>query len=376
MSDKGLILVVDDVPQNLQVLRTALQKEGYRIAAANNGQVALRFLQKEIPDLILLDVMMPEINGFEVCRQIKSQPAFESVSVIFLTARTEVEDVIAGFDAGGVDYITKPFNMAELLMRVKTHIELKQARDKILAYNQELKELNEEKNEFLGIASHDLKNPLTVILMQADTIAHDPECAPALQERGEEIVHSAQRMMDIIRNLLDINRLESGRLEPESELFDVHELISELVWQKETLAQAKQIQLEWQPLDELLLVQTDWQLFQQIIENLLSNAIKYSPLGSTVRIGLESEADSVTCFIADQGPGFSQADQAKMYKKFARLSARPTAGEHSNGLGLSIVHKLAGLLGAKIRCETSPGQGSCFYISLPKLQDALPELDI
>ncbi|MEZ0372644.1 MAG: response regulator, partial [Candidatus Sericytochromatia bacterium] len=112
MSDRGLILVVDDVPQNLQVLRSTLQKEGYRIAAANNGQVALRYLQKEIPDLILLDVMMPEINGFEVCREIKAQEAFQDVPVIFLTARTEVEDVIAGFDAGGVDYITKPFNMA------------------------------------------------------------------------------------------------------------------------------------------------------------------------------------------------------------------------------------------------------------------------
>lgn len=374
MSDKGLILVVDDVPQNLQVLRSTLQKEGYRIAAANNGQVALRYLQKEVPDLILLDVMMPEINGFEVCREIKSQKIFQDVPVIFLTARTEVEDVISGFDAGGVDYITKPFNMAELLMRVKTHMELKQARDQLLDYTEELKALNEEKTEFLGIASHDLKNPLTAVLMLADAVAQDEDSPDYVRERGQQILHSGRRMMDIITNLLDINRIESGRLEPEPELFDVQDLLTELVMSHERQAKAKNLTLEWQPSDALLLLQTDWQLFAQILENLLSNAIKYSPEGRTITLGA-SEGDQITCFIRDQGPGFSESDKAKMYRKFARLSARPTAGENSTGLGLSIVKRLSRLLGAELRCESALGEGSTFYVTLPRAEGGLPELE-
>lgn len=375
MSDKGLILVVDDVPQNLQVLRSTLQKEGYRIAAANNGQVALRYLQKEVPDLILLDVMMPEINGFEVCREIKSQDAFKDVPVIFLTARTEVEDVIAGFDAGGVDYITKPFNMAELLMRVKTHMELKQARDQLLAYTEELKALNEEKTEFMAIASHDLKNPLTAVLMHAETLSTDPESRPHLQERGSAIVQSGQRMMDIITNLLDINRLESGRLEPQQELFDVQDLLTELVLNQERVAKAKNITIDWKPADDLLLLRTDWQLFSQVMENLLSNAIKYSPSNTTVTVSV-SDGETVTCSITDQGPGFTPEDQAKMYRKFSRLSAKPTAGEHSTGLGLSIVRKLTRLLGAELHCETAPGQGTRFSVTMPKVTEGLPDLDL
>lgn len=375
MSDKGLILVVDDVPQNLQVLRSTLQKEGYRIAAANNGQVALRYLQKEIPDLILLDVMMPEINGFEVCREIKSQEAFKDVPVIFLTARTEVEDVIAGFDAGGVDYITKPFNMAELLMRVKTHMELKKARDQLIAYTDELKALNEEKNEFMGIASHDLKNPLTAVLMHAETISTDPDSPLSLQERGTAILMSGQRMMDIITNLLDINRLESGRLEPQSELFDVQDLLTELVLNQERQAKSKNIKIDWKPADDLLLLRTDWQLFSQVMDNLLSNAIKYSPSNTTVTVGV-SDGDTVTCYVRDQGPGFTPEDEANMYRKFARLSAKPTAGEHSTGLGLSIVRKLTRLLGAELLCETAPGKGTSFSVTMPKVKDGLPDLDL
>ena len=374
MSDRGLILVVDDVPQNLQVLRSTLQKEGYRIAAANNGQVALRYLQKEIPDLILLDVMMPEINGFEVCREIKAQEAFQDVPVIFLTARTEVEDVIAGFDAGGVDYITKPFNMAELLMRVKTHMDLKHARDQLLAYTNELKGLNEEKSEFLSIASHDLKNPLTAVLMHAETIATDPESSQPLQERGTAILQSGRRMMDIITNLLDINRLESGRLEPELEIFDAQDLLTELVLNQERLARAKNIGIDWKPADDLLLVRTDWQLFAQVMENLLSNAIKYSPSGTTITVGV-IDGTEIICYVRDQGPGFTPEDQVKMYRKFARLSAKPTGGEHSTGLGLSIVRKLTRLLGAELRCETEPGQGSTFSVTLPKVEGGLPELE-
>lgn len=366
--NKGLILIVDDVPQNLQVLRSTLQKADYRIAAANNGEVALRYLQKNTPDLILLDVMMPVLNGFQVCQQIKAQEHLRDIPIIFLTARTEKEDVVSGFEAGGVDYITKPFNMAELMSRVKTHIELKQARDTILSINQELVELNEEKTELMHIASHDLKNPLTAILMHAQSLmersAHDPENL----ECGEAVLRSGKKMLDIITNLLDIQRLEAGKESYNPELVDMVELVSQSLKDHQRHAHKKNIDLQWQPANDLFFTESDWRLLQQILDNLLSNALKYSPPDSCVRVELTASPDQehLCLAISDSGPGFTAADRQQMFKKFARLSARPTAGEDSTGLGLSIVKRLCTLLGVELTLDSAPGEGSCFRLVLPR----------
>ena len=365
---KGLILIVDDVPQNLQVLRSTLQKADYRIAAANNGEVALRYLQKNTPDLILLDVMMPVLNGFEVCQQIKAQEHLKDIPIIFLTARTEKEDVVSGFEAGGVDYITKPFNMAELMSRVKTHIELKQARDTILNINQELVELNEEKTELMHIASHDLKNPLTAILMHAQSLIDRSTDDAENLESGEAVLRSGKKMLDIITNLLDIQRLEAGKESYNPELIDLIELVSQSLKDHQRHAKNKNIDLQWQPENDLFFTESDWRLLQQILDNLLSNALKYSPPGTCVRVELTASQDQEQVYLAitDSGPGFTEKDRQQMFKKFARLSARPTAGEDSTGLGLSIVKRLCSLLGVELELDSAPGEGSCFRLVLPR----------
>ena len=160
---KSLILVVDDISKNLQVVGTLLRKEGYRIVPATSGAQALERVRAETPDLILLDLMMPDMDGLEVCRRLKADPSTLSIPVIFLTASNEMEHLVQGFEVGAVDYVTKPFNPPELLARVRTHLELKHARDTIVRYGQELSLLNEEKNEFMGIAAHDLRSPLGTI---------------------------------------------------------------------------------------------------------------------------------------------------------------------------------------------------------------------
>lgn len=364
--NKGLILIVDDVPQNLQVLRSTLQKVDYRIAAANNGEVALRYLQKNTPDLILLDVMMPVLNGFQVCQQIKAQEHLKDIPIIFLTARTEKEDVVSGFEAGGVDYITKPFNMAELMSRVKTHIELKQARDTILSINQELVALNEEKTELMHIASHDLKNPLTAILMHAQSLADRSEDQPENQESGEAILRSGRKMLDIITNLLDIQRLEAGKENYNPELIDMVELVSQCLKDHQSHAKNKGIDLQWKPESDLFFTESDWRLLQQVFDNLLSNALKYSPCQSQVVVELSAEQDNLCLSIQDSGPGFTAEDRQQMFKKFARLSARPTADEDSTGLGLSIVKRLCALLEIQLELESAPGEGSRFRLLMPR----------
>ena len=306
----GLILIVDDVPQNLQVLRSTLQKSNYRIAAANNGEVALRYLQKNTPDLILLDVMMPVINGFEVCKQIKAQDHLKDIPVIFLTARTEKEDVVKGFEAGGVDYITKPFNMSELISRVKTHISLKNARDTILNMNESLIALNEEKTELMHIASHDLKNPLTAILMHAQSLKDLNPIESESYEGGEAILRSGSKMLDIITNLLDMQRLEAGQEDSTPELIDIIELVSQVLKEHQSHAQKKQMHVQWNPENELFFTESNWRLLQQILDNLISNALKYTPPGGNITVDVQAGPESsLRLSIQDSGPGFTPEDQ-------------------------------------------------------------------
>ena len=363
----GLILIVDDVPQNLQVLRSTLQKSNYRIAAANNGEVALRYLQKNTPDLILLDVMMPVINGFEVCKQIKAQDHLKDIPVIFLTARTEKEDVVKGFEAGGVDYITKPFNMSELISRVKTHISLKNARDTILNMNESLIALNEEKTELMHIASHDLKNPLTAILMHAQSLKDLNPIESESYEGGEAILRSGSKMLDIITNLLDMQRLEAGQEDSTPELIDIIELVSQVLKEHQSHAQKKQMHVQWNPENELFFTESNWRLLQQILDNLISNALKYTPPGGNITVDVQAGPESsLRLSIQDSGPGFTPEDQERMFQKFARLSAQPPADEDSPGLGLSIVKRLCELLDIELQLETQAGEGSCFTLVMPR----------
>lgn len=368
-----LILVVDDLPQNLQILNATLSEAGYRVAAAKSGAQALKALETTRPDLILLDIMMPEMDGLEVCRRLKANPDWADLPVIFLSARTESEAILAGFAAGGVDYVAKPFQNEELLARVKTHLELKHSRDLILEYsqqlvehNQQLEALNQEKNHFLGIATHDLKNPLSNILTltqlfklkNATTLENIADYLPIIER-------SAHKMLNIIEQLLDVNRIESGGIEVNLRKID---LIPHLLHVAENFKQAaltKSIQIESLWPAGPAWVNTDPQLLMQILDNLVSNAIKYSPAERSVKLRLAETPETYQFSICDQGPGFTEADRLQLFHKFARLSAQPTGNELSTGLGLSIVKLLADLVDAQIDLETSPA-GSCFTLSLPR----------
>lgn len=373
-----LILIVDDVAQNLQVLNATLSEQGFRVAAAKSGEQAFKALERIQPDLILLDIMMPGMDGYEVCRRLKAMETTKNIPVIFLTAKSESEDMIQGFASGGVDYITKPFQTPELLARVRTHTELKRNRDLILEYTLELKErtvalerLNNEKNQFLGIASHDLKNPLGNILMLSQLMQSSRDNALQMSDFMGIIDRSAKKMLSIINNLLDVNRIESGALKVEQERISLKDLLGQVVDSFAVAARAKSIAIEMHLPSQDILLSTDPMLLSQVLDNLVSNAIKYSPQDKTVHLFLDqNSADQVHIQVQDQGPGFSEADQARLYQKFARLTAQPTAGEISTGLGLSIVKRLVEALQGDIALESEAGQGSKFTVSLPYTQAA------
>ncbi len=362
----SLILVVDDLQQNIQVVGTMLREAGYSIMPATNGTAALQRVQKKLPDLILLDLMMPEMDGLEVCRRLKADPVTQPIPIIFLTASNEMSHLVQGLAAGAVDYVTKPFNPPELLARVRTHLELKHARDTIVRYGQELRRLNEEKNEFMGIAAHDLRSPLGTINGFAELILDDATMArPEVEDSARRIRDTATRMAEMVQNLLDANRIERGEMELKLAPTDLGALVASVVDAQRSRALAKSQTLRLESLTGPVPAVIDPSVTIQVIENLVSNAVKYSPPGKNIFVRLLQPAEAVRCEVQDEGPGLSAEDQKKLFGKFARLSAKPTGGEHSTGLGLSIVKKMVEAMDGKVWCESELGKGATFVVQFP-----------
>ena len=353
-------MVVDDVVQNLQVVGTMLRNEGYDVMPAGSGTQALERVRMRLPDLILLDLMMPEMDGLEVCRRLKVDPATRQIPIIFLTASNEMEHLVKGFEAGAVDYVTKPFNGAELLARVRTHLELKLARER-------LREMNDEKNEFMGIAAHDLRNPLSAIKGYAEMVMEDAQDLQhrELEENGRRIQETAARMAEMVQNLLDANRIERGEMQLQLAPIDLATAVATVLETQRPRAVAKQQILNWQNDAGPGPVLADATVLTQVIENLVSNAVKYSPPGRNIFVRLKKSPEGVRFEVQDEGPGLSAEDQKKLFGKFARLSAKPTGGENSTGLGLSIVKKMVEAMNGKVWCESEPGKGAAFIAEFP-----------
>lgn len=353
------ILVVDDITKNLQIVGTMLRNAGYEVMPTTSGAQALERVRIQLPDLILLDLMMPGMDGLEVCRRLKADPATRQIPVIFLTASNEMEHLVNGFEVGAVDYVTKPFNPPELLARVHTHVELRQARER-------LREMNDEKNEFMGIVAHDLRSPLGTINGFADLILEDAQMSrEEVEDSTRRIRETATRMAEMVQNLLDANRIERGEMQLRLAPADLAALIASVTEAHRPRAAAKQqtIQLEIPPAP--VNVTVDSTVMVQVLENLLSNAVKYSPPGKNIFVRLKRESGAVRCEVQDEGPGLSAEDQKKLFGKFARLSAKPTGGEPATGLGLSIVKKMVEAMNGQVWCESEPGNGATFVVQLP-----------
>jgi signal transduction histidine kinase len=356
--DEALILIVDDIPRNLQVLGSILSESGFGVSVASDGQSALDAIVANRPDVVLLDIQMPDMDGFEVCARLQAQEETKDIPVIFLTARTEIEDIVRGFEIGAVDYITKPFIAQELLARVRTHLRL-------VRQTKHLADLNKEKDEFLGIAAHDLRNPLSKIQFIAEKMSYKAaEFTPELiTDAAEDIVYTVGGMMELIGNLLDTNAIEQGKIALEVNPIEIGVIIEHIVQDYKERAATKKITLEYSQDNPLPLVLADEVAVVQIFDNLLSNAIKYSPTRTSVGISLRvGENSTVELRVRDQGPGLTDADKTRLFQKFARLSAQPTGNEHSVGLGLSIVKKLVERIGATISVESVVGEGSTFIV--------------
>ena len=360
------ILIVDDTPANIDVLDQMLEAEGHKISVAASGEAALKLAAKIVPDLILLDIMMPGIDGFETCRRLVADPATRDIPILFITAKSEAEDVVKGFTLGAVDYIAKPFREEEVLTRVRFHLQRKHLLQELRDKNQKLTEVNDLKNKFLGMASHDLKNPITSIRGYARILLDQGENLPA-DTRTEFLgaIHEITgNMLELLGDLLNISMIESGRLELRLKTGSLHDLIEKRLSVHRFLAEKKNIALD-ATLADLPPFAFDTNRIAQVIDNLLSNAIKFSPPGTRVHIALEAAGMCAEFSVRDEGPGLSSEDQGKLFGPFQKLASRPTGDEPSHGLGLAIAKKMVEAHCGRLGVESCPGQGSTFRFEIP-----------
>lgn len=352
------VLMVDDQEMNLRTVGGILRL-GFNVSLADDGDKALALMAGNSFDLVLLDVRMPTRDGFDICRAIRANPLWLDIPIIFLSADNDKDLIVRALEAGGVDYITKPFNSAELISRVRTHIALKVARD-------ELKQLAEDKDELLGILAHDLKNHLGGIKMSAQVLS----TKLAKQDDGEvaslaaNIHAGTDQMFAFVVEFLANSAADRGIT-----------LKAEPIWLDEISAAATRHYAEAARRKQIALTHTgkvtdptssDPPAINQILHNLISNAVKFSPAGTTVRVSVETDAAGAAIWrVQDEGPGFTAEDKAKMFRRYQRLSALPTAEEPSTGLGLSIAKKLIEQIGGDIECASEPGRGTTFTLRFP-----------
>lgn len=373
LEDINKILLVDDTPANLAILRETLAPEGYNLAFAANGEKALEIASHIRPDLILLDIMMPGMDGFETCRRLKSNEATRNIPIIFISAKNEPEDIVEGFHVGGIDYIVKPFRREEVLARVRTHLQLQilaLQRENLIAdleeKNQKLRELNDLKNKFLGMAAHDLRNPITAISGYSGLLLTDKKSFS--EEKHDEFIgiinKTSQQMSSLVNDMLDISVIESGKLELHLQRGQLGKLIEERIGLIGFTAGKKNIQIHKTiaPIPEILF---DANRIGQVLDNLISNALKFSPPGSTVHVSLERKGDKACVSVKDEGAGIPLDEQSKLFQGFQKTSVRPTSGEKSTGLGLAIAKKMVEAHHGTIGVSSKVGSGSIFSFELP-----------
>jgi len=377
------ILIVDDMMENLQALRGRLRLKHYSLSEATSGKDALQYLQTciegngELPDLILLDVQMPEMDGFEVCRQLKSVTFLSEIPVIFITARSEMDSIVEGFNAGAVDYVIKPFHATELLTRVKTHLDLKFSRDALRDNNALLEKLNREKSEFMGIAAHDLKNPLATVRWLTDSLKAGTLPPVKAAETLDNVTLAVERMFRLVKNLLDVNAIEESAVMQHEKIYaETHfHLPSEninlvfaaadVLANYEEHAHRKRIETTFANNAPNATILINAEVLTQILDNLISNALKYSPQGTVISVTVSGNEEIASVSVQDEGVGIAPEEASRLFTKFGTLSTKPTGGEDSTGLGLFIVKKLTEAAGGSVSFTPAPKRGSIFSVEFP-----------
>jgi two-component system, sensor histidine kinase and response regulator len=364
---RAKILVVDDDRLNRRILAGILLPEGFEVIQADSAEQALERYAENPPDLVLLDVVLPGMNGFEACRRLHEQHGAGTAPVIFITARNESEDVVEGLAAGGIDYLPKPIRAKEALARIRTHLEVRRllAEQRLLV--DQLSKANASKNKFLGMAAHDLRNPLASVRGLAEFL-RDGVVGTLTADQLDLVqsIHSAsQEMLHLVNELLDVATIEAGELRITPENADLIELVLKAAYLANIEAAKKQTRISFDPPAPEVCGKFDPNKIRQVVGNLLTNAVKFSPPGSTITVTVAAENGTAEIAVHDQGPGIPDSERHKLFKDFGRTSVKPTGGEKSTGLGLAICRKIVEAHRGTITAENQPDRGCVFRVTLP-----------
>ena len=364
------ILIVDDVVSNVLLLKILLTNEKFQVCTANNGKACIEVSKTEKPDLILLDVMMPELNGFDTAVILKQDPETKDIPIIFLTALNSPSDLVHGFQVGGNDFLTKPFNKEELLMRVMHQIQLVEAKRIIVRQNDELRRTINNRDKMYSVIAHDLRSPMASIRMVLNLVVQSasPETVgPELFMLLDQANRESEEVHDLLDNLLKWTKSQTGRLTVVLQDLDLMDIIPGVVEIFEMIAQTKHITLELVKPEAPLKVNADNDMLKTVLRNFMSNAIKFSPENSTIQIIMAQEGDFAKVSVKDQGVGIAADRLDSIFHKGETTYG--TGGEEGSGLGLQLCQDFARKNGGDCYVESVEGQGSTFSFTVPLKKD-------
>ena len=346
---KDYILAVDDIPDNLLLVQLALEQEGYRVVLAHNGETALKYVKQNPPSLILLDVMMPGMDGYEVTRRIRDDKSVPFIPILLLTAREE-SSVVEGLDAGADEFVRKPFQLDELQARVRSMLRLKETID--------------QRENFVSCLTHDLRTPLVAANRMLDLIGQQVfgDVTSEQKEAISNIVSSNQNMLEMLNTLLETHQYELGQKALSFITVDLQQLIKDVVVELQSLALEKGIKLINEINAKTTEIKGDRLELRRVVTNLVSNAIKFTDAG-TVRISLTEDESQVIMMVEDSGIGISKQDRATIFQRFHQGNHR-RAGK---GLGLYLCQQIIHAHRGQITVDSELNEGTTFTVTIPKL---------
>ena len=348
------ILVVDDNDLNRRLVKLSLGKLGYGVVEAENGLQALQRVGEQCIDLVLLDITMPGMDGIEVLVHLRKQYSMLELPVIMFTADDHEERIVEALSLGANDYLLKPLNTTVAAARIRTQLSIAS--------------LSKLKDDFLRFASHDLKKPMLVIADIIETLRGlQSQQVSKLSEMGDylDLIDTTnQRMQDVVHGFLDENQFHVNE-QVNATHIDLNEIIQDVTASNDLYANKKHTSLRTELLPNLPPVKVDAFKVRQVLDNMIGNAIKFSPIGAHVLIRSVAEDDAVLVEVIDDGPGLTTSDQAKLFKRGACLSNKPTGGESSSGIGLCLCKDLIEAEGGTIGARANHGKGATFWFSVP-----------
>jgi len=365
MAADGRILVVDDMAVNARLLTGILQLGGFEVVTASSGPEALDRLQSSSIDVVLLDVMMPDMDGFEVCRRIKEQTPF--LPVVMVTALQETADRVKALEAGADDFLTKPVDEVEVIARVKSLVRLKRQHAELDRAYAELRRVEAMRDELTYMIVHDLRTPLTSLLTGLQSLELLGELSPDQLEVVWMSVSGGQTLLSIINDLLDIGKMESGTVDLKREEIAPADLLNEAATQVSALLLAKGLTLTKQVSEELPVLYADHDKLCRTLVNLLGNAIKFTPSGGRITLSVCPDAaqESLVFSVSDTGEGIPRSAFERIFEKFGQVETRKEGRKMSTGLGLTFCKMAVEAHGGRIWVESEPGCGSTFSFTLP-----------